>query len=114
MAYRGDPRYIEIKYEDLVLNTEKTLKTLFDFLGEEWDERVLRYHEVNTASRDFSKFPENPEATRPISASALGRWRTDLTAEEAALFKTVAGPLLIKLGYASDNEWEPSGEPSSR
>ena len=110
MAYRGDARYIEIKYEDLVLNTEMTLKTLFDFLGEEWDEQVLRFHEVNTASRDVSKFPQNPEATRPITASALGRWRTQMTSEEAAVFKRMAGPLLINLGYASDNEWEPSAQ----
>ena len=107
LAYLGDPRYIEIRYEDVVINTEETLRNLFDFLGEEWDERVLRHHEINTSSRDVRKFPLSAEAVKPIYASAVGKWRTELTSKEAALFKGMAGPLLIELGYASDNSWEP-------
>jgi len=32
-------------------------------------------------------------------------WRTSFTPENKALFKEVAGDLLIQLGYEKDNDW---------
>jgi hypothetical protein len=36
----------EIRYEDLVATPERTLTTLFGFLGEAFDARVLGYYQV--------------------------------------------------------------------
>lgn len=103
--YRGDPRYKEVRYESLVLNTKETLVDLFNFLEEPWDSRVLDYHKVVGGSRSFVKFPQNPEATKPIYSRSIGRWRRDLSAEDRKLFKQMAGALLIELGYASSDDW---------
>jgi hypothetical protein len=105
LAFRGDPRYVEIRYEDLVARPRETLAPLFDFLGEAFDERVLEYHRERGQSRDATHFPQNPEATRPMYNQSIARWQRDLTAEELALVKRDAGPLLQELGYTSDDQW---------
>jgi len=99
LSLRNDPRYIELRYEDVIGDPEGALRRLFSALGEGWEPGVLRYHEISGPSRDPTRFPQNPEATRPLSKSALGRWRQDLSVEDLELFRKLAGPLMEKLGY---------------
>ena len=100
-----DGRYIEVKYEDLVLDTRSVMRTVLDFVSEPWDETILSYHTFDTSSRDFTKFPQNPEATEPIYKDAIGRWERDFSPEDKALFKKEAGDLLVELGYERSNNW---------
>jgi hypothetical protein len=102
---RGDPRYIEVRYEALVTDPRATLMPLFEFLNEPFDERVLTYHQQQGNSRDPRHFPQNPEATRALYTAAVARWQRDLTTDEIALVKREAGPLLKQLGYVSDENW---------
>jgi protein-tyrosine sulfotransferase len=103
--YRGDARYFEIRYEDLVGNPRATLERAFAFLGEPFDERVLEFHAVTGRSRDFTNFPQNPEATRPMYTAAVARWCSEFTPDDVQTVKRLAGPLLIELGYATDDNW---------
>ena len=105
LEYRRDPRYIEVRYEELVAQPRETLPRLFQFIGEPFDERVLQYHHVQGQSRDATHFPQNPEATKAMYTQAVGRWRRDMTPDELELVKRRAGPLLIELGYATDDRW---------
>lgn len=105
LAYRADPRYLEVRYEDLVLETRNTLQKVLKFIGEPWDDAVLRHYEISSGSRDVTKFPQNPEAVRPIIGESIGRWRRDLAATEQALFKEKAGSLLVDLGYETSYGW---------
>jgi len=105
LAHRSDPRYWQIRYEDLVAKPEPTLRALFEFLGEPWDERVLNFHADHGSSRDVRKFPQNPEATRPLYSDAVGKWRTEMTQQEGGVFKACAGQLLVELGYEADDSW---------
>jgi protein-tyrosine sulfotransferase len=99
IKHRGDPRYCEIRYEDLVLRPEPTLKSLLQFIGYKWEDRLLSFHEIKDASRDPTRFAQNPEATQPLSQSSLARWRRDLNDKEVEYVNKHAGPLLIELGY---------------
>ena len=79
---------IEIRYEDLVLQPEPTLRRLFDFLDVAWDDRVLRGE-----ARD-------PDPSAGILfATSIGRWRTELTQLELEQVETITGELLTALGY---------------
>lgn len=98
-TWRGDPRYREVRYEDLVERTEPTVRELLDFLEVPWDDRVLRFHEVASEARDARRFPNNAKATEPVTRDAIGRWREDLTAAESAEVHDRLGPLLTGLGY---------------
>ena len=99
LAYRGDPRYYELKYEDLVTDTEGTLRGLFEFLQLDWEPAVMSFHEVQSSSRDPVKFAQNPEATKPLQSSSIGRWKKDLTGDDLDYVLREAGLLLRTLGY---------------
>jgi hypothetical protein len=99
----GPKRYYEVKYEDLVERPEPTLRALFAFLGEPWDEAVLRFHE-NT-SRPLAGESSAAQVSRPLYTSASRRWLKDLEANDRAAVKAAAGDLLIELGYAADLDW---------
>lgn len=55
-AYQKHPdRVFRLKYEDLVLSPEDTTRKLFDYLGIEWDSRVLFPGRTNHAAMDHSR-----------------------------------------------------------
>jgi len=96
LAWRGNPNYLEVRYEDLVTAPEPTLRQVCAFIGEEFSPAMPRYHEQN---RDASNFITNVAATKPLKTSAVGRWRTDLNPEEQQLFQNLAGARMAELGY---------------
>ncbi len=103
--WRDDPRYMEVRYEDLLADPRATLEEVCRFIGEPWDERMLEYHEVDSGSRDVTKFPQNPEATEAIRTRSLQRWQRDFSEADKRVFKDVAGEMLIRTGYADSNDW---------
>jgi tetratricopeptide (TPR) repeat protein len=62
---------LDVRYEDVVLDTEGQVRRLLEFLGLPWDERCMKYYQntrrVRTASED--------QVRRPIYTSAIGRWK---------------------------------------
>lgn len=102
---RSDPRYTELRYEDLLRDPENTLRRIFEFAGEDYDPCVLEFHRQKSSSRDVRKFPNNPRAVEPMSTDSIGRWQTELTREQRIEFRDRVGPLLVEFGYASDDRW---------
>ena len=96
IKWRGYPGYCEVRYEDLVTVPEPTLRALCEFIGEPFDEAMLRYHEQ---PRDPTNFITNLAATKPLKTSAVGRWRKELTAEEMTVFERMASTRMAELGY---------------
>ncbi len=109
--------YLEVRYEDLVLDTEPTLRRICDFLELPWSDAVLRFHEraparVAEVVRDYRTPDGELIATveqrhaihrltaEPPAADRIGRWRTELSAGELEGFEATAGGLLRDLGYA--------------
>jgi Flp pilus assembly protein TadD len=62
---------LEVRYEDVVLDTEGQVRRMLEFLELPWDEGCLKFYEnrrpVQTSSRD--------QVTRPIYVSSIGRWK---------------------------------------
>jgi hypothetical protein len=102
LRWRGDPRYIEVKYEELIQNEEKTLRKIFRFLNEPWKQEVLKYY---TSPHDDEKMIQNPGATKPIYKTSQNRWKKEFTKEDKKLFKKLAGDLLIELKYEENKDW---------
>jgi protein-tyrosine sulfotransferase len=101
----GDPRFRTVRYEDLVLNPRPVLEGLMTFLGERWDEAMLSHAAADSPFRDATRFAQSPEALGAVSTASLGRWQRDLDARDRRIFKRIAGPLLVELGYARDDGW---------
>ena len=117
--------YVEIRYEDLVRDTEDTLRRICEFIELPYDEAMLRYHEraperLQEKARDLDrgpdKAPQSAEArlsshalaTQPPDPDRIERWRTEMSAEDRAVYEELAGELLADLGY------EVEGAPAER
>jgi hypothetical protein len=104
ISWREDPRYLEVKYENLIVNTENTLREVFKLLNEPWEDQVLEYYKKRD-SRRKSRIVQNPGVNTPIYTTSFNRWKKEFNEDDEILFKELAGDLLIKLGYEENNDW---------
>ena len=86
----------------MISTPETALRSLFAFLGEVWEPRVLRYYKQQ---RDLAGESSADQVSRPINSEALARWKTDLKEADKDVVKEIAGPLLQELGYVTDQNW---------
>jgi Sulfotransferase family len=94
-------RYVEMRYEDLVGHPHQTLLGIVDFLGIRWDDALLRHAELpHTLFDNPYEHPSAEPAAKALSAAKVGRYRTELTADQVAEFERLAGAELKRLGYA--------------
>ncbi len=108
--------YLEIRYEDLILETEPVLRRVSEFIDLPWDDSMLAYHERSGErlqemaralpgdgrAKELSverRMATHAMTTKPPSVDRVARWRTQMTAEQRAEFEAVAGELLEELGY---------------
>ncbi|MGH8671097.1 MAG: sulfotransferase family protein, partial [Burkholderiales bacterium] len=98
ITWRNDPRYFELKYENLAQSPESTLRELLGWLGEPWEATLL-----NKAR--LSEVPRRPDVSQPVSFGSVSRWISDLPAEARKLFAGPPNDLLIKLSYAENEKW---------
>lgn len=75
----------EVVYEQLVEGPESRARALVEFLGLEWDERVLKFHENKRIVQSAS----NDQVRRPLFKGSIARWRR---------YEKHLGPLLEALG----------------
>lgn len=103
MKWRDNENYLEIKYEDLVNNTDKSMNKIFDFIGVNMipQEKIQSYYK----HQNEKKHLQNIEVGQPIYKKTIGRWKKDMNNEEIQLFKKMAGEHLIKLNYEKDINW---------
>jgi hypothetical protein len=122
--------YMEIKYEDLITETEPILRDVATFLELPWDAAMLDYHEraeerLKEKARDLprkSSRGDQPAAARmashamakkPPDPKRIGRWRTEMSPEDREEYESVAGDLLAELGYPVGELAEPEPEPTA-
>jgi len=97
---RMGPEHVhELRYEDLVLDPERVLRDLTDWIGVPWDPVMLQYHELD--QKAFSARVSGwQELTRsPLTADRIGRYRTRMPQREIRTVERVLGPRLERWGY---------------
>ena len=109
-------RYSEVRFEDLVLRTEQTLRRVCEFLSLAWDPAMLDYAARGAArlerlqGRRHARGPMiereqrtriHANLTRAPDADRLDVWRREMTADERRTLEEAAGPLVRELGYAA-------------
>jgi hypothetical protein len=85
--------WIETRYEDWVLDTEREAKRVIEFLELEWNPAVLDFHKRNKTVSS----PTFADVSRPIYKGALGRWKKYEKQLSPVLEKL--HPICEKLGY---------------
>jgi hypothetical protein len=119
--------YLEVRYEDLVGDTEATLRRICEFIELGFDAAMLDYHrraperlaemdrDLDNADNGIVRTATNRLAahaltTEPPTTDRSGRWRGEMTAAELADFERVAGELLTELGYELAGDRSPARE----
>ncbi len=100
----GPERYFEVRYEQLVGNSEETLRGLLNFIGEEWEPQVL---EFNTQPHDVPDRYQAQLSSRQASAktqdavyrSRIGSYRRELDPLARTLIWFTSRSTLRQLGY---------------
>jgi hypothetical protein len=108
--------YLELRYEDLVTETEPNLRKIAEFIELDWDPVMLTYYEhaaerMSEMARDLPATdgkPTRPGEERmqahamtqePPDPSAMYRWKEKMSPEDVVAFDAAAGELLGELGY---------------
>jgi hypothetical protein len=102
----GD-NYTEVRYENMLERPEEELGRLLRFLGADADEDIVA--QCVEATR-FEKRSGGRERGEEDSGTFLrkgiaGDWKNVFTERDKAIFKEVAGDLLIELGYEENKAW---------
>lgn len=109
------PNVHVVRYEKLVTELEPTLRGIMAFVGEEYEEGMLRYHEKplyyfsaqiqkpeNSFMENLTMF-RNWQMNQPLF-DGRGKWLR-MSEAEKQLFKDRAGEMLIRHGYVADSNW---------
>jgi hypothetical protein len=108
--------YTEVRYEDLITDTEPTLRRICDFIELEFDPAILDYHErsadrlgemaralpADGTSQDLSverRLATHAMTTKPPDADRVSRWKRQMSEADRRAFEEVAGEMLADLGY---------------
>ena len=106
--------YLEIRYEDLLSDTEATLRKICAFVDLPWNAAILDYHhraEERLAELSDRHFADGTVVTgeqrrglhtltkKPPDRERSGRWKKEMAQEDVRAFEANAGELLTQLGY---------------
>ncbi|MFV2063162.1 MAG: sulfotransferase [Chloroflexota bacterium] len=96
MAWRADPRYVEVRYEDLVADPAGVMRGICDGIGLSadavWLAEVARPVEA-------SETTAKPDYEGAVTSASVGRWRDELSAEEKQEIERRCRSRLSELGY---------------
>lgn len=87
-----------VRYESMVADTRNEIQGLLDFLGLEWNDRLLRFYE-HARSRSNIDTPSYHQVTEPIYKRAANRWKR-YEAQLAPVEDKLA-PFISAFGYSS-------------
>ena len=89
--------YVEIHYEDLVLNPQRALRSLSEFLDHDLDYDRIQATGLGRLRKSNSSFlGERDQKPR----SPVNRWKQRLTHQEIAALEAIAGECLEQEGYS--------------
>ncbi|HEY2973845.1 MAG TPA: sulfotransferase [Pyrinomonadaceae bacterium] len=111
----GRRDYLEVRYEDLILNTREILDRVCDHVGLSFECTMLSYY-TQTPERlrehkgrsgadgtplltREERFRQQQRTTAPPDSGRVFAWKGAMSADERMRFQLVAGDLLKELGY---------------
>jgi hypothetical protein len=83
-----------LRYEDLIIEPDKTLSALFQYLGLS-SENLIPFKPFNILSGGDPKLQHK----RSWHSKSLGRYKRELSYQQKRVFRTVLGDEMRKLGY---------------
>ncbi len=93
--YRGQMalHYLPVRYEDIVDRQEESTRRMLDFIGEDFDDHCIEFHE----NRRYARTASYAQVTEPLYDRSRYRYRHYLKQLEPAI--AILEPLIERLGY---------------
>ncbi len=91
-------QWFNLKYEEFVRDPVNQLKTLCDFLNEDYDDALMEFHTTPVAQRR-GKTKDNWALAHPITDRHIGIYKHRLSIDDQRIMSWVAGELMEELGY---------------
>jgi len=101
----GPARYYELHYEDLVVEPEKELGRICEFLGEAYIPEMAQPQQLARTKVEPGSFHD--PLRKPPSTQRVSRWQHEMKPTDLNLFQRLAGPLLQELGYPLNEQTPP-------
>jgi len=93
--------YLEVRYETLLAETQPTMREVCAFIGEPYDEAVLR-PQPDPPPPHRAHLKDRPARSTRVVSSNMEKWKTRMPVPDRVLFESVAGDLLSELGYETE------------
>jgi hypothetical protein len=97
---RIDPsRLMSVSYEQLTTEPEKTARNLCAFLGVEYTDSMLEFHNSDEAKRTAKSSALWGQLTQPVMQNNTRKFLRESSEDDIRIFESVAGHVLDRLGY---------------
>ena len=93
-----EPTIREVRYESLVADFEPGIRGICEFLGLEWDERLLA-PAAHARAKGYISTPSYTQVVQPVNQRSVDKWRAYETHFAAVL--PILRPYLDRWGYAA-------------
>jgi len=97
------PGFLLVRYEDIVLQTESTVRRVTDHLGIEWTDELL------SPTRDGGEWKGNSSYGHTVSginSASLERYKEQLEAKQIEDIERLLGPRMLERGYEpTTSDW---------
>lgn len=90
------PKYMEVRYEDLVERPERALETIAGFLQHDLDYARIQETSVGSVKKPLTSFKED---LKEGHFTPVGRWKDKFPADKLTQFEQLIGRYLQELGY---------------
>jgi hypothetical protein len=92
-------RILQVRYEDLVLETEDTLRRICSFIGEDFEPQMLSWErKVDEQVPARERHVHGKLKTR-IGSEGVARWKREMNGRERFVSEAFMGSHLTRLGY---------------
>jgi hypothetical protein len=92
-------RILRVRYEDLVLHPQATLRRICTFIDADFEEQMLQWHGRVANAVPAREKIFHSSLGRDMTASDVGRWKREMTSREIFVAEALIGTQLSHFGY---------------
>lgn len=96
-------QYLQIRFEDLILETEQVIITICDFIGEEFESQMLEFN--RNSSRYVPQWSWHKQVNSRLDKGRVALWKKNLDRYDLALIELCCRSLLKELKYPLSNHF---------
>ena len=103
LGARLGPKYMEVRYEGLVLELSKNLERIGAFIQHDLNYERIRQTSVGSVKKPLTSFTEDLQKGE---FTPVGRWKNRFPGDQLCQFEALVGGYMRELGYTTETDAE--------